>query len=67
MPELLTAMVKRESGYDPEHGDWEFLTLDGRGKTVTSRGKLKNCQSCHDSQENEGFVFRNYLSPKSAK
>lgn len=62
MPELLTAMVKREFGYDPEHGDWEFLTVDGAGKKVTSRGKLKNCQSCHDSQKAEGFVFRSYIS-----
>jgi hypothetical protein len=67
MPELLTAMVKREVGYDPEHGDWEFLTVDGAGKKVTSRGKLKNCQSCHDSQKDQGFVFRNYLSSKPAK
>src|SRR5215210_8676257 len=33
-PELLTAMFKREAGYDPEGGDWEYMVLDGRGREV---------------------------------
>src|SRR5215510_8248104 len=29
LPEMLTAMIKREPGYNPEGGDWEYLVLDG--------------------------------------
>lgn len=47
MPELLTAMVKREKGYNPACYDWEFLVLDGKAERVLERGKLARCQSCH--------------------
>ena len=46
-PELLTAMVKREKGYNPACYDWEFLVLDGKAERVLERGKLARCQSCH--------------------
>jgi hypothetical protein len=60
-PDLLTVMVKRKAGYDPEHGDWEYLTLDGAATTITSRGKLASCQSCHDEKKSDDYVFRSYL------
>lgn len=60
-PVLLTAMIKREPGYDPEHGDWEYLVLDGKTLKIQAQGRLKPCQSCHDSQKSEGYVFRSYL------
>jgi hypothetical protein len=46
-PELLTVMRKRERGYNPAGGDWEYLVLDGAGRQVQAQGKLQNCQSCH--------------------
>lgn len=61
-PVLLTAMVKRESGYDPEHGDWEYLTLTGDAQQITSRGKLENCRQCHDAKKGADFVYLNYLT-----
>lgn len=60
-PELLTAMIKREKGFNPESGDWEFLVLDGSGKKIEARGKLETCQSCHATKKNSDFVFRSYL------
>jgi len=60
-PELLTAMYKREAGYDPEGGDWEYLVLDGRGKEVRARGKLESCRACHQAYPGTDFVSRNYL------
>lgn len=50
-PELLTAMVKREKGYNPACYDWEFLVLDGKAERVLERGKLARCQSCHVKEE----------------
>jgi hypothetical protein len=41
-PELLTVMIKREPGFDPENGDWEYMAVDGTGKEVQARGKLAN-------------------------
>ena len=60
-PELLTAMYKREAGYDPEGGDWEYLVLDGRGQEVRARGKLESCRACHQADADTDFVSRNYL------
>lgn len=60
-PELLTAMLKREAGYDPEGGDWEYFVLDGSGKELRARGKLETCRACHQSYPDTDFVARNYL------
>lgn len=60
-PELLTVMVKREPGYNSENGDWEYMALDGSGKSVQARGKLENCQACHLTVKDRDYVSRNYL------
>jgi hypothetical protein len=60
-PELLTVMIKREAGFNPENGDWEYMALDGAGKQVQARGRLENCQSCHTLVKTTDFVYRNYL------
>ena len=60
-PELLTAMIKREPGYNPGNGDWEYMALDGDGSKVRARGKLEKCQGCHKMSEGGDFVRRNYL------
>ena len=58
--ELMTAMVKHESGYNPKNGDWEFLVLDGSGK-IETRGKLESCQACHLMEKATDYVSRSYL------
>ena len=60
-PELLTVMVKRESGYDAENGDWEYMVLDGSGKSVQASGRLPACQGCHTMVKNTDYVSRSYL------
>ena len=60
-PELLTVMVKRAPGYNPEVGDWEFMVTDGKGVEVRERGKLENCQTCHVSWTRTDYVSRTYL------
>src|ERR1041385_2198756 len=66
-PELLTVMIKREQGYNPESGDWEYVVFDGDGRTVQARGKLENCQSCHLMDKGTDYVSRSYLPPEVAK
>ncbi|MEW6735764.1 MAG: cytochrome P460 family protein, partial [Acidobacteriota bacterium] len=66
-PELLTIMIKRNKGFNPENGDWEYLVVNGEGTTIQARGKLANCQTCHQGQQDSDYIFRNYLSPEASK
>lgn len=58
--ELFTGMLKREKGFNPDCGDWEFFTLTGDGKTVTSRGRIESCMDCHKDFLKTDFVSRKY-------
>ncbi len=59
--ELFTIMIKRENGYNPDCGDWEFASVDVKTSKI-ERGKIKSCQHCHTSCAETDFVFRtNYL------
>ncbi len=60
-PELLTVMLKRQEGYNPIGGDWEYLVFDGAGKNIQAQGKLKKCQSCHEQWKKTDFISRAYL------
>jgi hypothetical protein len=60
-PELLTVMIKREKGYDTKNGNWEYMVVNSDATKVQARGKLKDCQTCHKSQEYSDFIFRSYI------
>jgi hypothetical protein len=66
-PELLTVMIKREKGFNPELGDWEFLVVNGDITEIQGRGKLANCQSCHLMKPDTDFVFRTYLGDEAKR
>jgi hypothetical protein len=66
-PELITVMIKRPAGYDPGHGNWEFQVYKGAGKELQEKGKLANCQSCHDGRKDDDYLFRSYLPSSIAK
>jgi hypothetical protein len=51
----LFAMQKREAGYFPAGGDWEFVVV-GRDGRVEARGKLESCARCH-AEAPVDFVF----------
>jgi len=61
---LYTIMKKRERGFNPAIGDWEFLVVGPNGSEVQARGKLENCQSCHAGKPESDFIFRPYLQAK---
>jgi hypothetical protein len=42
----LYAMVKRETGYFEQGGDWEWVVARADG-TLVARGKLESCARCH--------------------
>ena len=60
-PELLTVMLKRSKGYNPETGDWDFAVLDGKAASVQAQGKLENCMQCHKAMATSDYVFRPYV------
>ena len=58
--ELFTGMLKREAGFHPRCGDWEFFTLSSDAQQVTARGKLTSCVNCHIEYRASDYVTRNY-------
>ncbi|MFL6231415.1 MAG: cytochrome P460 family protein [Pyrinomonadaceae bacterium] len=59
--ELMTAMVKREAGFNPESGDWEYFVVNGAGTQIQARGRLDNCTACHVGRKELDYTFRTYL------
>jgi hypothetical protein len=60
-PEMLTAMIKRSKGFNPESGDWEYFVLDGAASQIDERGKLERCSTCHQPYQYSDFVTRTYV------
>jgi hypothetical protein len=60
-PLLYTIMRKREHGYNPKVGDWEFSIVGSDGRQLQQIGKLENCQGCHLGKSDSDFVFRPYV------
>jgi hypothetical protein len=49
------AMVKRDPGFFPEGGDWEWIAI-GSDDNIVARGKLAACARCHADAVAD-FVF----------
>ena len=45
-PIVVFAMVKRQPGFDPEGGDWEYLVVAPTGE-IEARGPVPSCARCH--------------------
>jgi hypothetical protein len=66
-PSLCTIMIKRQKGYNPRNGDWEYAYFWGNDTKLQKRGRLQNCQSCHEKKAKSDYVFRTYLTDKDRK
>jgi hypothetical protein len=51
----LFAMVKREPGYYPAGGDWEYVVTHSDGR-LEDRGQLQQCARCH-AEGTSGWLF----------
>ena len=60
-PELVTVMLKRETGFSRKTGDWEYLVVEGGLNKVKSSEKVGSCSKCHAAAEQTDFVFKRYL------
>ena len=56
IPSLFTGMIKREKGYHPEAGDWEFFAANGRGDLIVARGKISSCLDCHSRYQKTDYL-----------
>jgi len=56
-PALFTGMVKREKGFAPNVGDWEFFVVNLAKKRFIERGKMESCIGCHQTVAKAGYVF----------
>lgn len=64
-PVLFTVMRKMQSGYDTNHGDWEYSIVDGTTRRVQARGRIDSCIQCHAEYKETGYVTREYMRPIS--
>jgi hypothetical protein len=53
-------MTKREAGYYPEGGDWEYEYVSLVPERKETRGRLANCAACHASAKDRDYLFRSY-------
>jgi hypothetical protein len=60
--DLFTGMLKREQGYHPEVGDWEFFVLNSNRTRVSDLGRIESCVDCHVGFKDHDFVSRDYLA-----
>ena len=66
-PESITLMIKREKGYDPTSGDWEYSQFDTNGNMMmegnSQRNKIfHNCTKCHANVKERDYIFTTYSS-----
>jgi hypothetical protein len=65
-PNEFGAMIKREAGYDPDFGDWEYV-YGTVSPLSLKRGKLTNCIVCHSAYaKTTDYLFRSYLPDEKA-
>jgi hypothetical protein len=51
-------MIKRDKGFDPDHGDWEYFYFENPQQI--DHGKIASCVNCHAAAASRGYVFGNW-------
>ncbi len=52
----VTIMIKRGSGYDSTHDNWEYMMVSPANE-IKAQGKLMGCTTCHEVAEDMDYVF----------
>ena len=60
-------MIKRQPGYAPDHGDWQYVQFSASGQLmIDGRGSdplvWAQCASCHQNIAERDFVFHSYYA-----
>ena len=48
-------MVKRQAGYDPDNGDWEYFYFESLDNIES--GRIATCIQCHRQSSDMDYVF----------
>ncbi len=56
-PAALTVMYKVE-GFNPDGGDWFYLSVAGDNSAINTEGLPDGCVSCHAGAADQDYVFR---------
>jgi hypothetical protein len=56
-PDALGIMIKREKGFNPDGGDWEYVYWKKTGETFRGAEQTKHCQTCHVAKRDTDSVF----------
>ncbi|MCL1067944.1 cytochrome P460 family protein [Shewanella olleyana] len=68
--ESITVMIKRQIGFNPAGGDWEYMQFSKNGEQII-KGKgsdklvQQKCASCHENVSERDFIFSNFYSGTS--
>lgn len=65
--DFYTGMLKREKGFNPDCGDWEFFTMNAGRRAVTARGKIESCMDCHRRYAGTDFVTKRLKNAPEGK
>lgn len=57
-------MVKRQPGYDPQHGNWEYFYFQDPARIES--GRIATCVQCHAGAAGKDHVFGDWAPPASA-
>ena len=58
-------MIKRAPGYDPDHGDWEYLYFEDPARIEC--GRIASCIDCHSGAAAADYVFGHWADGSCAK
>ena len=69
-PMTITAMIKREPGFDPGSNDWQFLQWNREGVMIVDGNSHDAptqalCIKCHSNMAERDFVFSTYCNIKA--
>lgn len=56
--DFYAGMIKRERGFNPECGDWEFFTFAKDLQRIAARGRIESCMMCHRHFAKTDYVTR---------
>ena len=60
-PELLTVMRKRDPGFAPKHGDWEYEAIQIPEPEKPFPRMVEHCQACHAQVKGRDYVYGSYV------
>ena len=61
-PDGVGGMVKRDPGFDPDGGDWEYFYFEQPSEV--ERGRIASCVQCHRGAAATDYVFGGWANPR---